>query len=107
MYTLYTLVLTTAKARMFSDQVVNTWSLVFFFMTNTLLLLRYSTKNNYSIFNENHHVQIFNIFDTDGNGIVDFREFMMATATTALILYLPSFKQMFISTGEERGKCDI
>ena len=30
MYTLYTLVLTTAKARMFSDQVVNTWSFVFF-----------------------------------------------------------------------------
>ena len=89
MYTLYTLVLTTAKARMFSDQVVNTWS---FSMTNTLLLLRYSI-------NKNHLVQIFNIFDTDGNGIVDFREFMMATATAALILYLPSFKQMFISTG--------
>ena len=29
MYTLYTLVLTTAKARMFSDQVVNTWSFGF------------------------------------------------------------------------------
>ena len=67
-------------------------------MTTTILLLRHSTKNSYSIFNENHLVQIFNIFDTDGNGIVDFREFMMATATAALILYLPSFKQMFIST---------
>ena len=68
-------------------------------MANTLLLLRYSSKKSYLFVNENHLAQIFNIFDTDGNGIVDFREFMMATATAALILCLPSFKQMFISTG--------
>ena len=62
------MVLTTAKASMFTDQVLS------FHKSNIPFLY---TLN-----------QIFNIFDTDGNGIVDFREFMMAMATTALFIKL-------------------
>ena len=36
------------------------------------------------------------MFDIDGNGIVDFREFMMATATTALFLMLQALKKIII-----------
>ena len=69
LYSLYTMVLTTAKASMFTDQVLSFHKLKIPFLWNT-------------------HNQIFNIFDTDGNGIVDFREFMMAMATTALFIKL-------------------
>ena len=44
----------------------------------------------------NIHIQIFKIFDTDGNGIVDFREFMMATATTALFLMLQALEKIIL-----------
>ena len=64
LHSLYTMVMTTAKASIFVNQVS-------FHIVKVSLIFC---------------LQIFKIFDTDGNGVVDFREFMMATATTALFL---------------------